>query len=118
VITAVINFNIGANVRNLVLHKEKTLSEQVIKEVESEGGKEKKDLNIQKERIREILKRNTDETNQRQKEVKANIENEIKGSGSLKKKEIKEIIEKASVGGRRIDQLTDFEFEFNFFGLR
>ncbi|CAI2171404.1 2436_t:CDS:1 [Funneliformis geosporum] len=117
VITAVINFNIGVNVKNLVLHKEKTLSEQVIKEIEREGGEEKKGLDIQKERIREILKINTDATNQRQKEVKENIENEIKGNGSLKKEEIKEIIEKASVGGRRIDQLTDFEFEFNFFGL-
>src|SRR5215216_3689612 len=68
VITAVINFNIGVNVKNLVLHKEKTLSEQVIKEIEEEGGKEKKDLDIQKERIREILKINTDATNQRQKE--------------------------------------------------
>src|SRR5207237_1182303 len=83
VITAIINFNIGANLKNLVLHKEKTLSEQVVKEVEKE-----KEETIEKKRIREILKDKTDETNQRQKEVKENIEKVIKGNGSLTKKEL------------------------------
>src|SRR5207302_3371141 len=51
VITAVINFNISVNVKNLMLRKEKTLSEQVIKEIEKEGREEKKV--IQKKKIRE-----------------------------------------------------------------
>src|SRR5688572_22921513 len=84
VIVAVINFNIGANVKSLILHKEKTLSEQVIKEVEREGGEE-----IEKKKVRTILEKNADETNQRQIEVKKNIEEKIEGSGSLKKKDVK-----------------------------
>ena len=111
IITAIINFNIGANLKNLVLHKEKTLSEQVVKEVERE-----KEETIEKKRIREILKDKADETNQRQKEVKENIEKVIKGNGSLTKKEAKKIIEDSSIEGRKVYDQKDFEFEFNFFG--
>jgi len=117
VITAVINFNIGANAKNLLLHKEKVLSEQVVQEIEKEG-KEKKD--IEKKRIREILKEKTDESNEKQKELKKKIEEKIKGNGSLTKKQAKEIVEKASLDKRKISDQSqnDFEFEFNFFGLR
>jgi hypothetical protein len=118
VVTAVINFNISLNAKNLLLHKEKTLSEQVIKEIEKEGEGETKD--IQKKRIREILAEKADKNNKKQKEVKEKIEKEIKGNGSLTKEKAKEIIEKARVGGRKINDPSqnDFEFEFNFFGLR
>src|SRR5688572_14275543 len=67
VITAVINFNIGVNVKNLLLSKEKTLSEQIIKEVEREGGGEKEE--VEKEKIKEILAKKTNENNKGQKEV-------------------------------------------------
>src|SRR6185312_3136278 len=53
IITAIINFNIGANAKNLLQQKEKTISKKVNKEIKKEG-KEKKD--IEKKRIREILK--------------------------------------------------------------
>ncbi|CAJ0823862.1 12289_t:CDS:2 [Entrophospora sp. SA101] len=96
--------------------KTKKTSKQVVKEVEKEGGREKKE--IEKKRIREILVNQADENNKKQKKVKENIEEKIKGSGSLTKKDVKKIIEKASLSGRRIDQHNEFEFEFNFFGLR
>lgn len=115
VIVAVINFNITSNIKNLLLHKEKTLSEKVIEEVKKEGEGKKE---IEKEKVRKILEKIADETNQRQREVKENIEEKIKGDGSLEKKEIKEIIDKASVGIRKIYNQDDFEFEFNFFGWR
>ena len=115
VIVAVINFNISANVKNLILHKEKTLSEQVIREVEKEGGEKEE---IEKKRVRAILEKNADEANQRQKEVKEIIEKKIPGSGSLKKKKVKEIIEESSIGSRKVYNQNDFDFEFNFFGLR
>ncbi|CAG8672856.1 8082_t:CDS:2, partial [Ambispora leptoticha] len=111
VITAVINFNISVNVKNLLLHKEKTLSEQVIKEIENEGGAEKKV--IEKRRIREILAEKTDENNKKQKEVKEKIEKEIKGEGSLTKEKAKKIIEEARVGGRKINDPSQNDFEFD-----
>ena len=113
IITALINFNIGVNIKNLLLHKEKVLSEQVVQEIEKEG-KEKKD--IEKKRIREILKNKVDESNKRQKEVKENIEAKIVGEGSLTKKDAKKIIEDASIDGRKVFDEPDFEFEFAFFG--
>src|SRR5437868_1762070 len=61
VITAVVNFNIGVNLKNVLLSKEKTLSEQVIKEVEKEGGD--KEEEIEKKRIREILEKQATENN-------------------------------------------------------
>ncbi|CAG8455433.1 12951_t:CDS:2 [Ambispora gerdemannii] len=112
--TAVINFNIAVNGKNLLLSKEKTLSEQVIKEVEKEGSKKKEE--IEKKKIREILVKKVDEKDKKQKEVKENIEKAIKGGGSLKKKEAKKIIEDASIVGREdVREKQDFEFEFNFF---
>ena len=116
VITAVINFNIGVNVKNFLLSKEKTLSEQVIKEIENEGGEKKEE--IEKKKIREILERITEEKNKKQKEVKEKITEKIKGDGSLSKKEVKKIIEEASISERKVYNQEDFEFEFNFFGLR
>ncbi|CAG8561374.1 8328_t:CDS:1 [Paraglomus occultum] len=113
VITAVVNFNIGGNLKNLLLHKEKTLSEQVVKEVEKEEGER-----IEKKKIKEILNDKADETNKRQKEVKEKIEKVIKGNGSLAKKDAKKIIEDSSIEGRKVYDQKDFEFEFNFFGWR
>jgi len=111
VIVAVINFNIGANAKNLLLHKEKVLSEQVVQEIEKEEGEK-----IERKRIIGILKDKADETNQKQKKVKEKIEKKIKGEGSLTKKEAKKIIEDASIDGRRVYDNPDFEFEFTFFG--
>ena len=116
VITAVINFNISFNAKNLFIHKEKTLSEQVIKKVEKEGGE--KEEEIKKNKVREILEKETDEKNEKQKKIKKDITEKVAGKGSLKKKEVKKMIEKASIEGRRVYDQNDFEFEFNFFGLR
>ncbi|MCE8163629.1 MAG: ATP-binding cassette domain-containing protein [Candidatus Moeniiplasma glomeromycotorum] len=116
VITALINFNIGINVKNFLLTREKTLTTATIKEIENEGGKEKKE--IDRKKIREILKREANENEERQKKLKAEIEKKIKGEGSLKKKEAKKIIEEASLEGRTVFNQSDFEFEFNFFGWR
>lgn len=113
VIVAVINFNIGTNLKNVMLSKEKTLSEQVVKEVEKEKGEK-----IERKRIRKILNDKADETEKKQREVKEKIEEKIKGEGSLTKKEAKKIIEDASVSGRKVIDQKDFEFEFNFFGAR
>jgi len=113
VIVAVINFNIGTNLKNVMLGKEKTLSEQVVKEVEKEKGEK-----IERKRIRKILNDKADETEKKQREVKEKIEEKIKGEGSLTKKEAKKIIEDASVSGRKVIDQKDFEFEFNFFGAR
>ena len=113
VIVAVINFNIGTNLKNVMLSKEKTLSEQIVKEVEKEKGEK-----IERKRIRKILNDKADETEKKQREVKEKIEEKIKGEGSLTKKEAKKIIEDASVSGRKVIDQKDFEFEFNFFGAR
>jgi len=113
VIVAVINFNIGTNLKNVMLGKEKTLSEQIVKEVEKEKGEK-----IERKRIRKILNDKADETEKKQREVKEKIEEKIKGEGSLTKKEAKKIIEDASVSGRKVIDQKDFEFEFNFFGAR
>ncbi|CAG8555894.1 5757_t:CDS:1, partial [Cetraspora pellucida] len=99
IITALVNFNIGVNLKNALLSREKVLSEKVIKAVEKEGGGKKEE--ITKERVREILNSEADETDRQQKETKENIAGEMQGEGSLSKKEVKEIIEKASVGGRQ-----------------
>src|SRR6185436_633264 len=56
VITAVINFNIGAKEKNLLLQKKKVLSKKVVQKKEKEGKKKK---DIEKKRIREILKEKT-----------------------------------------------------------
>jgi flagellar hook-basal body complex protein FliE len=96
IITALVNFNIGLNFRNFLTIKEKTLSEQVIKEIEKEGGE--KETEIEKKRIREILEKKVDESDKKQKKVKEKITEQAEGEGSLKKKEIKELIENARVG--------------------
>ena len=113
VITALVNFNVGTNLVNILTSKEKTLSEEVIKEVEKDKSDEK---SIKKQKVREILKQKADETNQRQKEVKTKIEAEIEGEGWLEKKKVKKIVEGASIGSRKITNQKDFEFSFNFFG--
>jgi ABC-type multidrug transport system fused ATPase/permease subunit len=114
IITALVNFNIGLNFRNFLTIKEKTLSEQVIKEIEKEGGE--KETEIEKKRIREILEKKVDESDKKQKKVKEKITEQAEGEGSLKKKEIKELIENARVGWRTVFTDDNFEFEFNFFG--
>jgi flagellar hook-basal body complex protein FliE len=96
IITALVNFNIGLNFRNFLTIKEKTLSEQVIKEIEKEGGE--KETEIEKKRIRETLEKKVDESDKKQKKVKEKITEQAEGEGSLKKKEIKELIENARVG--------------------
>src|SRR6185369_275465 len=110
VITAVINFNISFNAKSLFLHKEKTLSEQVIKKIDDEGGE--KEEEIEKNKVREILEKETDEKNEKQKKIKKDITEKEAGKGSLKKKEVKKMIEKASIEGRRVYDQNDFEFEF------
>src|SRR5438876_293472 len=91
VITALINFNIGVNLKNFLMTREKTLTTVTIKEIEKEGGKEKKA--ITKERIREILAKNADKTAERQKKLQAEISKKIEGTGSLEKKKVKKMIE-------------------------
>ena len=118
VITAVINFNIGVNTRNAIFSKEKNLTEETVKEIEREGG-DKKEIEIAK--IKEIISKSDDKKNAEQKKVKANITKaieEIKDKKSLSKKEAKEIIKEAGIGERKVWDEEDFEFEFNFFGLR
>ncbi|CAG8813367.1 28980_t:CDS:2, partial [Racocetra persica] len=112
VITAVVNFNIGVNTKNALFSREKTLSEQVIKAIEKEESEE-----ITKARVREIINSQADETDKRQKETKENAIGEIQGEGSLSKEKVKEIIENASVSGRRVfdSSQNNFEFSFNFF---
>lgn len=112
IITALVNFNIGINFRNLITNatKEKTLSEQVIEEVENE-----KSNDIKKERIRDIIKNNLKEKNKQQREIKEKIEEKIEGKESLTKKEIKDELEKIRIGEKNVFN-DKFEFEFNFFG--
>ncbi|CAJ0748899.1 23167_t:CDS:1, partial [Entrophospora sp. SA101] len=71
VITALINFNIGVNLRHALVSKEKTLTEQTIKEIEKEGGE--KTQEIEKKRIREILNKNAEQNDKQQREVKEKI---------------------------------------------
>src|SRR6185436_1288172 len=108
IITAVVNFNIGVNLKHALFSKEKTLSEHVIKEIENEGGKEKKE--IENKRIREILEKKATENNEQQKKVKEKIKEKIKEDGSLAKKEAKKIVEDASIDGRKVTEQQDFEF--------
>ncbi|CAJ0749014.1 23664_t:CDS:2, partial [Entrophospora sp. SA101] len=54
------------------------------------------------------------------REVKEKISEhqQIKGEGSLDKKEAKKIVNEAGLEGRAVWNKEDFEFEFNFFGWR
>lgn len=88
IITALVNFNIGINARNFITIKEKTLSEQVIEEIEKEGGEEKKD--IEKKQIRKILEKKVNENDEQQKKLKERIAEQVKDEGTLEKKKIKE----------------------------
>ncbi|WNE40306.1 MAG: Vitamin B12 import ATP-binding protein BtuD [Mycoplasmataceae bacterium] len=112
IITALVNFNIGINFRNLITNatKEKTLSEQVIEEIENEKGDD-----IKKEKVKDIIKNNLKEKDKQQREIKEKIEEKIKGKESLTKKEIKDELEEIRIGERNVFK-DKFEFEFNFFG--
>ncbi|RHZ35190.1 hypothetical protein [endosymbiont GvMRE of Glomus versiforme] len=87
IITAVVNFNIGVNIKHALFSKEKTLSEHVIKEIENEEGE--KNEEIEKKKIREILEKKATENNEQQKKVKEKIKDKIKEDGSLAKKDAK-----------------------------
>src|SRR5690606_31156450 len=95
--------------------KEKTLSEQLIKEIKEEGGEQQK--KIEKKKIREILEDKVVENNEEQKKVKERIYEQIKDEGSLKKREAEELIEGARVSERTVFN-ENFEFEFNLFGYQ
>ncbi|WNE40565.1 MAG: Vitamin B12 import ATP-binding protein BtuD [Mycoplasmataceae bacterium] len=112
IITALVNFNIGLNFRNLITSaiKEKTLSEQIVEKIEKEEGDK-----ITEGKIREIIETNFNEKDKQQKEVKEKIEEKIKDKQTLTKKEIKKEIEKIRVGERTVFN-DKFQFEFNFFG--
>lgn len=118
VITAAINFNITNNTRDVLLGKEKTITEQTIKEIEEIKGDR-----VEKQKIVEILEQKITATgtkhDQEKQEVRDKIITEInKKDTSLSKEEAKKIIRKAGIGDRRVWDKDDYKFEFNFFGLK
>jgi hypothetical protein len=103
VITAVINFNIGVNMRNALFSKEKTLNAETIKEIKEEGGKEQKYIEITK--IKAILDNSNKKKNKEQEITKSKITNaieEIKDKKTLTKKEAEEIIKEAGISERKV----------------
>ncbi len=122
VITAIINFNIGVNFKNAFVAKDRNIATQIIKEIKQEGDKKEKE--VKKERIKEIIEKKfsdnfSDEKQKKLKEVKAKIVKEISNEGKgnkIEKEKAKEIIEKNSTDSLTVRGKKDFKFKFIFFG--
>ena len=97
-----LNFNIGTNLKSTLFARKKSLTSQAIKEIESVGGRKTKE--IPAKTIRDIVNKEVDESKKQQQDIKDKIlKNEkIAGTGSLKKKEAKKIIEEAGTEGRKV----------------
>ena len=108
ILTAMINFSIGINGRNIIFNRGETFIESTIKEIDKEPTEE-----IKIDKIKKILDEKIN------KEEKERIINEIgENKTSLSKQKAKEIIKKAGEIGGEVWNKENFNFEFNFFGFK
>ena len=111
IFTAMVNFSIGINARNLIFNSGKTFAEATIEEINKEP-----EIQIPIATIEKIL---TEKVNQEEKEkINKAIQEISKSKTSLSKQEAEEIIKEAAKSGDKIWNKKNYKFAFNFFGLK